>query len=233
LSIIGEDIESRYRIVEETQHVQGVKLIGVYSPINHTLKTTFAMTLGHILSEREPVLYINLEGYSGLYELLDIKSETGLLDLMYDFSLNPDDLMNILFKYTVRTDELSVLIPAKTPFELQEVDTGLWMSFLSSLTGSGKYGTIILDISDAARGALDIMNVCTRVYMPLRKDSISMAKHKDFTDAILKYPGGEELNSRIIKLKFPYFQDMDGSISDLKHSRLARYIRNEICDGNE
>ena len=144
-----------------------------------------------------------------------------------------DKIQNDINTLQVRMDELNVLIPARSPFELQEVDPSLWMSFLSSLTGSGKFGTIILDISDSARGALDLMNVCTRVYMPLRKDSISMAKHKDFTDALVKYPGGMELNERIVKLKFPFFEDIDGSLSDLKHSRLARYIRNEMCNGNE
>ena len=229
ISIIGDDIESRHRISEDTRYYQGVRLIGVYSPVNHTLKSTFAMTLGQILAEEKPSLYINLEGYSGLYEMLNIRKEGSLLDLMYDYSLHPDEIFNILFKYSVRMDELNVLIPARSPFELQEVEPSLWMSFLSDLTSSGRFGSIILDISDAVRGALDLMNVCSEIYTPLRKDSFSVAKLKDFTEMLLRCPGGEELDSRIVKLKFPYFEDIDGSLSDLKHSRLSRYIRNEIC----
>ena len=228
ISIIGDDIESRHRISEETGYHQGVRLIGVYSPVNHTLKSTFAMTLGQILAEERPSLYINLEGYSGLYEMLNIRTEGSLLDLMYEYSLHPEDIFNILFKYTVRIDELNVLIPARSPFELQEVEPSVWMSFLSDLTSSGRFGSIILDISDAVRGALDLMNVCSEIYTPLRKDSFSVAKLKDFTDMLLRCPGGEELDSRIVKLRFPYFEDIDGSLSNLKHSRLSRYIRNEI-----
>lgn len=233
ISMIGDDIQSRHRISEETRYLQGVKLVGVYSPVNHTLKTTFAMTLGQILSEEKDVLYINLEGYSGLYEMLNIKTQVSLLDLMYEYSLNPEELFNIIHKYTVRMDELNVLIPARSPFELQEVDPSLWMSFLSDLTTSGRYGAIILDISDAVRGALDLMNVCSYVYTPLRKDAFSVAKLKDFTDMLKRCPGGEELDSRIVKLRFPYFEDIDGSLSDLKHSRLSRYIRTEICGEQE
>ena len=229
ISLIGDDIERRHRINTETKNDQGVRLIGIYSPVNHTLKTTFAMTLGQILSEKQKVLYINLEGYSGLFEMLDIRTELSLLDLMYEYSLNPGDLLNSMCRYTMKTDELSVLIPARSPFELQEVDPSLWLSFLSDLTSSGRYGAIILDISDSVRGALDLMNVCTAVYTPLRKDSFSIAKLKDFTDMLSRCPGGEELDSRIIKLRFPYFDDVDGSLSDLKHSRLAKYIRTEIC----
>lgn len=233
ISIIGDDIKSRHRINEETRIFEGVKLIGVYSPVNHTLKTTFAMTLGQILSEDMQVLYINFEGYSGLFEMLDLRSDYSLLDLMYEYSLSPEGLFGFLCKYTLRMDELDVLIPARSPFELQEVDPGLWMSFISDLTGSGRYGAIILDISDAMRGALDLMNVCTTVYTPLRKDSFSLAKLKDFTDMLKKCPGGEDLEARMIKLRFPYFDDIDGSLSDLKHSRLSRYIRNEICSGDK
>lgn len=229
ISIIGDDIETRHRISEETRLIQSVKLIGVYSPVNHTLKTTFAMTLGQILAEEMQVLYINLEGYSGLYEMLNIKTEGSMLDLMYEYSLNREDLFNIIFKYTVRMDELNILKPARSPFELQEVDPALWMTFLSDLTTSGRYGAIILDISDAVRGALDLMNVCSSIYTPLRKDSFSVAKLKDFTDMLKKCPGGDDLDSRMIKLRFPYFEDIDGSLSDLKHSRLSRYIRTEIC----
>ncbi|MCR4807209.1 MAG: hypothetical protein K5857_05995 [Lachnospiraceae bacterium] len=233
ISIIGDDLEHKHRIADETLNKQGVRLIGVYSPVNHTLKTTLAMTLGQILAEKEKVLYINLEGYSGLFEMLDIRTEVSLLDLMYEYSLNREDLANILCKYTLRMDELDVLIPARSPFELQEVEPGLWLSLLSDLTGGSRYSAIILDISDAVRGTLDIMNVCTGIYTPLRKDAFSMAKFKDFTDMLTRCPGGENLALRINKLRFPYFEDIDGTLSDLKHSRLARYIRDEICNEKE
>jgi hypothetical protein len=228
IGIIGEEIEARHRIVNETRCLEEINLIGIYSPVNHTLKTTYSIALGQILAQKQQVLYINMEGYNGLSEMMDIKSEYSFVDLMYEYSLHPEELFSVIHDYSVRFGELDVLVPPRSPFELQELEPALWLSFLSSLISSGRYGVIILDISDTVRGTFDILNVCSRIYMPLRADSFSMAKIRDFTEMILRYPGGEELNNRIVKLKFPYFEDIDGTLNDLMHSRLARYIRSEI-----
>lgn len=225
---IGEDIEAAHRITNEAEKSLGMKLIGVYSPIGHTLKTTFAMTLGRIMAEHEPVLYINMEGYNGLSELLDIRSEYGMMDLMYEYSLHPDELAGMLAKYIFRFDELDVLIPVRSPFELQEIEPSMWLSLFGSLTCTGRYGAVIIDISDAIRGIPELLNVCTDIYMPVRKDAQAMAKLKDFEYVLSGYPGADKIRSKLIRLKFPYFDDIDGLSVNHKNSRLGRYIRQEI-----
>ena len=227
---IGEDIEAKHRIVNDAQRQTGVKLTGVYSPVNHTLKTTFAMTLGQIMAESGQVLYINLEGYNGLYELLDIRSDRNMQDLLYEYSIDPSGLENLLPGYIVRVDGLNVLIPVRSPYELQETDPGLWLSFISSLMSLGKYDAVILDLSDSVRGIPELLNVCTSVYMPVRNDAFSLAKLMDFDDVLLRYPDHEMICSKLIRLKFPYFDDIDGSLNRLKTGRLGRYIRSEILD---
>ena len=44
-------------------------IIGVYSPVNRCLKTSFALTAGQLLSRKSRVLYVNLEDCSGLEKL--------------------------------------------------------------------------------------------------------------------------------------------------------------------
>lgn len=46
------------------------EILGVYSPLGRCLKTSFAWTLGQILSEEQTVLYLNMEEYSGFEELM-------------------------------------------------------------------------------------------------------------------------------------------------------------------
>ena len=41
-------------------------LIGVYSPVNRCLKTSFCLSMGQILSKERKVLYLNLEDCSSL-----------------------------------------------------------------------------------------------------------------------------------------------------------------------
>ena len=229
IGLIGDDIEAKHRIVRDAGRQAGMKLIGVYSPVSHTLKTTFAMTLGQIMAEEGEVLYINLEGYNGLTELLDIRSEYSMQDLIYEYSVNPLALENLLPGYTVKADGLNVLIPVRSPYELQETDPSLWISFISSLTSLRRYDSVILDLSDSVRGIPELLNVCTRVYMPVRNDGFSLAKLKDFDEVLLRYPGHEVISSKLIRLKFPYFEDIDGTLNRLKTGKLGRYIRSEIC----
>ena len=47
-----------------------VKLIGIYSPVKRCLQTTFALTMGQMLSKEHRVLYFNFECYSGFGQLL-------------------------------------------------------------------------------------------------------------------------------------------------------------------
>lgn len=232
VGIIGEDIEAAHRIVNDMERCEDLRLIGVYSPLSHTLKTTFSMTLGQIMAEEGPVLYINMEGYNGLTEILDIKSEYALADLFYEYSLHPEELSGMLARYTVRSGELNVLLPARSPFELQETETAMWLSLIGALAETGRFGAVILDISDSVRGVFDLLNVCTEIFMPVRKDGISMAKLKDFEYVLSRYPGAESIRNKLKRLKFPYFDDVESNMGGLKNSRLGRYIRQELIQGN-
>ena len=60
-----------------------VEIIGIYSPVGRTMKTTFALTLGQILAKKKAVLYLNLEEYSGFEYLLEQSYEQNLGDLLY------------------------------------------------------------------------------------------------------------------------------------------------------
>lgn len=228
ISSVGEDIKAAYRIVNDMERCAGMRFTGIYSPLSHTLKTTFALTLGQILAEDREVLYVNMEGYNGLTGLMDIRSEYGLTDLIYDYSLHPKELSGMIAQYTVRISGLNVLMPARSPSELQEIDTSMWLSLLSALSETGKYAAVILDISDAVRGAMDLLNICTDIYMPVRTDAISMAKLKDFEYILSRYPGAEGIRNKLKRLKFPYFDDIGPDIGSLKNCRLGRYIRQEI-----
>ena len=65
--------------------------------------------------------------------------------------------------------------------------------------------------------------------MPVRNDGFSLAKLKDFDEVLLRYPDREAISSKLIRLRFPYFEDIDGTLGKLKTSRLGKYIRSEIC----
>ena len=58
------------------------KYIGVASPIGRCLKTSFCLTLGQLLSQKEHVLYMNLEPCSGFTALFEKEFPKDLSDLL-------------------------------------------------------------------------------------------------------------------------------------------------------
>ena len=54
-----------------------MRIIGIYSPVGRTQKTSFALTMGQILAKERAVLYLNMESYSGFERLLECSYDRG------------------------------------------------------------------------------------------------------------------------------------------------------------
>lgn len=60
-----------------------MKIIGNYSPIGRCMQTTFALSMGQILSKKHKTLYLNFESYSGFGYLLNREFAADLTDVLY------------------------------------------------------------------------------------------------------------------------------------------------------
>ena len=61
-------------------------LIGVYSPINRCLKTSFSLVLGQVLAKDQQVLYLSLEDCSGLSKIMGQSGPGDFSDVLYYYS---------------------------------------------------------------------------------------------------------------------------------------------------
>ena len=59
------------------------ELFGIYSPLGFCGQTSFALALAQILGREKPVLYLNMEEYSGFEELFEKEYPYTLSDLLY------------------------------------------------------------------------------------------------------------------------------------------------------
>ncbi len=59
-----------------------MRIIGIYSPVGRTQKTSFALTMGQILAKERAVLYLNMESYS-IERLLECSYDRGMSDILY------------------------------------------------------------------------------------------------------------------------------------------------------
>ena len=88
-----------------------MEVIGVYSPVGRTMKTTFALTLGQILAKKRGCLYLNLEACSGFEYLLERSFDQTLGDLLYYQRLGSEQLITKMGSIVQSVNNLDYLPP--------------------------------------------------------------------------------------------------------------------------
>lgn len=152
------------------------RVYGVYSPIGRARKTSFALTLGEVLSENNQVLYLNFEEFSGFEELFDRKYRTDISDLIY-FSRQKEGGFIYKLNSVVQTfHELHYVPPALSPADIRDVSGAEWLDFLHEIILYGEYDILILDLSEQVDELFQLLRECDQIYMPVLEDAISQAK---------------------------------------------------------
>ena len=102
------------------------ELFGVYSPLGRCLKTSFAWTLGQILSEERSVLLISLEEYSGLEELMQKKFSCTLSDLLYYVRQKNPGVILKLNSMVQSVGQLDFVPPVQSPEDIRGTSWKDW-----------------------------------------------------------------------------------------------------------
>ena len=72
-----------------------------------------------------------------------------------------------------------------------------------SSTANSNYETIILDFGDGVADLYALLNECTKVYMPIRNDVVSVSKVQHF-EHLLEMWNYEAVIKKLRKIKLPY-----------------------------
>lgn len=204
-----------------------VELIGVYSPVRRTLKTSFALTLGQVLAQGRTVLYINLEAYSGMEELLRKEFDTDITDLMYFVKEGNGNVIYKLNSIVQTFHNLDFLPPALSPYDIRDVTQKDWEGLLDEVVQFSTYNTIILDLDEHVEGAFELLRRCGRIYMPVREDHVSASKLAQY-EKLLRRWDYEDIMEKTRKLKLPFhssFGERGDYLEQLLWGELGDYVR--------
>ena len=118
---------------------KATQILGVYSPVGRCLKTSFALTLGQLAAREKPVLYLNLEEYSGFEELFG-KSFTGTLsDLLY-FVRQGDHNLTVRLNSMVETvGQLDFVPPVQSPMDIRGTPWQDWVCLIQEIVLHSSY----------------------------------------------------------------------------------------------
>lgn len=207
-------------------------VIGVYSPVGRCLKTSFALTMGQLLAQTGRVLYLTLEEYSGLSALAHEDYQSDLSDLMYYYqkgSYNVLRLNSVIHSLC----GLDYVPPARYPEDLTQMTSGQMAELIRKIAEESPYETVILDVGNYGRQVFPLLSLCSVIYMPVREDSISLAKLDEFF-LHAERSGHGDIMGRVKKLKLPYhsgFGRRENYLEQLLWGELGDYVRQLLKGG--
>lgn len=182
-----------------TEEMKARGLIGVYSPVHRIGKTRFAMNLGQKLSEKIPVLYLNLEGYSGEGYYFQEKPGQDLGDLIYYMKQERHDYGLKISSMAGQCGGMDYIMPMKNEADLRAVEGTEWIRMFGEILEKCIYEAIILDLGDCVDGLYDILRNCSRIYTPYISESISMAKLAQYEENLRAAGYGDVLMHTVKK----------------------------------
>ncbi len=221
--------ESRLRQIVPLMKKEA-KVIGVYSPVGRCLKTSFALTLGQILSRDRAVLYLNLESYAGFEELFQVTYDRTLSDVMYYLRKENENMVHRINGIAQTIENLDYIPPVPFPQDITSVAINEWLKLIEILRYETSYEVIILDIGDGIENLYSILEMCDLIFMPTKNDIVSAAKISQF-EKILEVWSGQKIQEKLKKVKLPYYSIPSGNGQFLKQllwSEFGDFVRNLI-----
>lgn len=202
------------------------QILGVYSPVSRCLKTSFAITVGKLLSQDSRTLYVNLEEFSGLSDLTHTEYRKCLSDLLYFYcggSFHPLRLSSAVYAM----EGLDYIPPVRYPEDLEQAGPEQIGGLLKAIAAESAYETLVVDVGSCKRTAVEVLKLSSLVYMPVKEDSVSRAKLEEF-DRYLERSGNGFLQEKIRRLKLPYhscFGRQENYLDQLLWGELGDYTR--------
>lgn len=213
------------QVMETIAALHPVQIAGVYSPLSRCLKTSFALTLGQVLSKTKQILYLNFEEFSGLEALLGKVFTADLSDAVFYYTQG--QLRQQMEGLTESWHNLDYLPPVRYPEDLFEMTPDTVAGLVEEIARVCHYDVIILDFGASIRMAEKLFPMCQKIYMPVREDPVSEGKLESF-ESWMKMKNRTEILARIERLKLPFYRGFGSGemyLEQMLWGELGDYVR--------
>jgi len=204
-----------------------LKIIGLYSPVKRTMQTTFGLTMGQLLAKKGKVLYINMEGFSGINSMLRRSFQRDLSDLLYYLQNGRQGLAYILGSMVENVNGMDILPPMLCQMDLISIEAKEWLQLFYEIESQSDYEYLILDLSDSIQGLFEILRQCFVIYTMTEKDGFAMAKIDQYEQMIKKCQY-EDILDKTNKCELPRFSYLPVQLDRLTVSELATVVREKL-----
>lgn len=202
------------------------QILGIYSPVKGCGKTSFSLALAELYGSQNRVLYLNLEGQSGFSHLLKESKTADITDALYYFRQQRECGLERILEMVRQIEKFSYIPPAFYEEDIKSVDGQEWETFLKWIAEKAGYEKMVLDIGDAIRGIDRILNLCNKIFTPIKTDLFSQAKFLEYMEA-LTISGFGELKERMVQVEATPFAKVEiGDIWNMiKNETYLEWVR--------
>ncbi len=199
-------------------------MIGIFSPVCHSLQTTISLLAGQFLAKKGSVLYLNFEPFSGLHKLLGGTGDRDLTDLVYYMQGGKEKLVYKLESMVGNINGLDYISPAFSFVDLGQVKEESWLMLIETLREIGTYDYVILDLSEMVQGLLNVLRECDSIYTIADREGLALARMEQYEE-LLRSLDYDDVLKRSRRCELPRFKNIPSSIEELPYSDLAVYVR--------
>lgn len=208
-------------------HGSKTKLIGMYSPVRRCLQTSFALTLGQMLAEKHKTLYLNLEHYAGISELVPDMQSRDLADVIFFLTGDKKKFLIRIQTIIQKKGALDYIPPIRIGQNLLTVTLEEWKNLLDRILEWGEYEYVILDLSENIQGLFQILRMCFKIFTLTKTDEAAKSKIIQYEQVLALYQY-EDILDKTFKYNLPIFRRLPNQIEQFTKGELADYIRSII-----
>ncbi len=194
--------------IRSGDRIKNLHVAGIYSPVDKVSHVRLAPVIMKRLvktenGDKNKVLYINLEPFSGANKWLDYPKNTGISDLIYVYKTNRRKLAETLTKLRGSYCGMDVLTAPVNPEDLEELSEEDWPDFLATLSMTGGYQYILVDMAAITENLMDVIFEYGNLYIP----ALPYSENKTYRSVLTHKSGSTAVNDQIAMEKMREFRE--------------------------
>ena len=161
--------------VKDTKTYDGFKCIGVYS-FNSSLRVMLALVMSAAFSKKGKTLFINLDEFSGLEQIMSCDGTRNLSDALYMFKQAGMRYTDNISQCICGTDMFDYIPAVVCADDISYAGDKVLGQFIDAVAHKGQYEYIIINISEGIQRPWKFMEKCEVTYVADSGDYIERCR---------------------------------------------------------